>query len=113
MEVLSMFQRSRSVALEYEKLGTYGTGLILPTQPFDKVWLRGLRDNHPYLGLVVFMGTHNIWIQDQAPFYQFYLNLSLLLSILNTHTIATPNFLTTEVGPCVNSLGERLESRAR
>ncbi|MED6192743.1 hypothetical protein PIB30_012913 [Stylosanthes scabra] len=30
MEVLSMFQRPRSVALEYEKPGTYGTGLIYP-----------------------------------------------------------------------------------
>ncbi|MED6226449.1 hypothetical protein PIB30_103895 [Stylosanthes scabra] len=53
MEVLSMFQRPRSVALEYEKPGTYGKGLIPPTRPFDRVWLRGLRDNHPYLGLVI------------------------------------------------------------
>ncbi|MED6204861.1 hypothetical protein PIB30_012632 [Stylosanthes scabra] len=30
MEVLSMFQRPKSVALEYEKPGTYGTGLIYP-----------------------------------------------------------------------------------
>ncbi|MED6137030.1 hypothetical protein PIB30_061186 [Stylosanthes scabra] len=30
MEVLSMFQRPRSVALEYEKPGTYGTVLIYP-----------------------------------------------------------------------------------
>ncbi|MED6161044.1 hypothetical protein PIB30_056992 [Stylosanthes scabra] len=65
MEVLSMFERPRSVALEYEKPGTYGTGLIPPTRSSDRVWLRGLRDNHPYLGLVVFMGTHNTSIQDQ------------------------------------------------
>ncbi|MED6157715.1 hypothetical protein PIB30_025827 [Stylosanthes scabra] len=30
MEVVSMFQRPRSVALEYEKPGTYGTVLIYP-----------------------------------------------------------------------------------
>ncbi|MED6121843.1 hypothetical protein PIB30_033858 [Stylosanthes scabra] len=43
MEVLSMFQRPRSVALEYEKPGTYGTGLIPPTRPFGRVWLhRGM-----------------------------------------------------------------------
>ncbi|MED6196221.1 hypothetical protein PIB30_045403 [Stylosanthes scabra] len=30
MEVLSMFQRPRSVALQYEKPGTYGTVLIYP-----------------------------------------------------------------------------------
>ncbi|MED6137061.1 hypothetical protein PIB30_061401 [Stylosanthes scabra] len=30
MDVLSMFQRPRSVALEYEKPVTYGTGLIYP-----------------------------------------------------------------------------------
>ncbi|MED6115118.1 hypothetical protein PIB30_087167 [Stylosanthes scabra] len=52
-----MFQRPRTVALEYEKPGMYGTGLIPPTRPFDRVWLRGLRDNHLQLGLVVIMGT--------------------------------------------------------
>ncbi|MED6218155.1 hypothetical protein PIB30_024337 [Stylosanthes scabra] len=57
MEDLSMFQRPRTIALEYEKPGTYGTGLIPPTRPFDRVWLCGLRDNHLQLGLVVIMGT--------------------------------------------------------
>ncbi|MED6196715.1 hypothetical protein PIB30_049896 [Stylosanthes scabra] len=47
-----MFQRPRTVALEYEKPGMYGAGLIPPTRPFDRVWLRGLRDNHLQLGLV-------------------------------------------------------------
>ncbi|MED6207681.1 hypothetical protein PIB30_037983 [Stylosanthes scabra] len=47
-----MFQRPRTVALEYEKVGMYGAGLIPPTRPFDRVWLRGLRDNHLQLGLV-------------------------------------------------------------
>ncbi|MED6176280.1 hypothetical protein PIB30_086603 [Stylosanthes scabra] len=41
MEDLSMFQRPRTVALEDEKPGTYGTGLIPPTRPLDRVWLHG------------------------------------------------------------------------
>ncbi|MED6123156.1 hypothetical protein PIB30_046597 [Stylosanthes scabra] len=36
----------RTVELEDEKPGTYGTGLIPPTRHLDRVWLRGLRDNH-------------------------------------------------------------------
>ncbi|MED6121295.1 hypothetical protein PIB30_028796 [Stylosanthes scabra] len=48
-----MFQRPRTVALEYEKPGMYGSGLIPPTRPFDRVWLHRLRDNHLQLGLVI------------------------------------------------------------
>ncbi|MED6132337.1 hypothetical protein PIB30_018175 [Stylosanthes scabra] len=35
-----MFQRPRTVALEYEEPGMYGARLIAPTRPFDRVWLR-------------------------------------------------------------------------
>ncbi|MED6182579.1 hypothetical protein PIB30_029828 [Stylosanthes scabra] len=50
-------RRPRTVALGYEKPRMYGTGLIPPTRPFDREWLRGLCDNHLQLGLVVIMGT--------------------------------------------------------
>ncbi|MED6111563.1 hypothetical protein PIB30_053367 [Stylosanthes scabra] len=51
MEDLSMFQRPRSVALEYEKPGTFGVGLIPPTRPLDRVWLRGSNPNPDLLDL--------------------------------------------------------------
>ncbi|MED6108602.1 hypothetical protein PIB30_025730 [Stylosanthes scabra] len=76
-----MFQRPRTVALEYEKPGMYRAGLIPPTRPFDRVCLRGLRDNHLQLGLVVIMGTHDILIHGLASLF----NLRSL-----TLTIATP-----------------------
>ncbi|MED6221700.1 hypothetical protein PIB30_057359 [Stylosanthes scabra] len=41
-----MFQRFKTVALEYEKPETYEAGLIPPTRLFDRVWLRGNIDAH-------------------------------------------------------------------
>ncbi|MED6121842.1 hypothetical protein PIB30_033857 [Stylosanthes scabra] len=86
MKVLSMFQKPRFVALKYEKPETYETGLIPPTRPFGRMWLCGVRDNHPYLGLVVFMGTHNTSIQGQASIFISFLLISLWLSV-QTHTM--------------------------
>ncbi|MED6221599.1 hypothetical protein PIB30_056352 [Stylosanthes scabra] len=48
---LFKFQGPRTVTLD-ELPRTYEMGLIPPTRPLDRVWLRGLPDNHSQLGLV-------------------------------------------------------------
>ncbi|MED6210028.1 hypothetical protein PIB30_060211 [Stylosanthes scabra] len=133
MKDLSMFQRPRTVALEDENPGTYGTVLIyplnrlvecgfvgdtamrtlglmedvdLPTRPIGRVWLRGLQAKHLYLGISGAYGdTRDISIHGLAPFYQI-----IFISLFDHHsltlTIATPVFLTTKIVPCVNSLGD-------
>ncbi|MED6138790.1 hypothetical protein PIB30_077838 [Stylosanthes scabra] len=95
MEVLSMFQRRRSVALEYEKLGTYGTGLV---HPLDRLVECG------FTGYVTTIHTWDYWCswghtiprsKTKHPFYQSSLNLSFAL-YSHTHN---PRFLNNQSQP--------------
>ncbi|MED6198244.1 hypothetical protein PIB30_064299 [Stylosanthes scabra] len=52
MEDLSMFQRPRTVALEYEKPGTYGTVLIYPLNRLVECGFVGNTTVNPWVGIV-------------------------------------------------------------
>ncbi|MED6110915.1 hypothetical protein PIB30_047395 [Stylosanthes scabra] len=96
MEDLSMFQRPRTVALEDENPGTYGTALIYPLNRLVSVasWVTRLL----ILGLASSVDTR---VSPER---------ILFISLVNHHsltlTIATLVFLTTKIVSCVNSLGD-------
>ncbi|MED6212744.1 hypothetical protein PIB30_086517 [Stylosanthes scabra] len=52
MEDLSMFQRPRTIALEYEKPGTYGTVLIYPLNLLVECGFVGNMAVNPWVGIV-------------------------------------------------------------
>ncbi|MED6222826.1 hypothetical protein PIB30_068231 [Stylosanthes scabra] len=52
MEDLSMFQRPRTIALEYEKPGTYGTVLIYPLNRLVECGFVGNMAVNPWVGIV-------------------------------------------------------------
>ncbi|MED6220280.1 hypothetical protein PIB30_043384 [Stylosanthes scabra] len=52
MEDLSMFQRPRTVVLEYEKLGTYETELIYPLNRLVECGFMGNMAVNPWVGIV-------------------------------------------------------------
>ncbi|MED6208298.1 hypothetical protein PIB30_043659, partial [Stylosanthes scabra] len=60
--------------------------------------------------LILFATPRMALITKHHFFISFSLNLSFDL-FSHTHRIVTPDFLTTKVDPCVNSLGERLVSQ--
>ncbi|MED6210423.1 hypothetical protein PIB30_063967 [Stylosanthes scabra] len=79
----------------------------LPTRPIGRVWLRRLHAKHLYLGISgVYGDTSDISIHGLAPILSDYLYLFLFNHHSPTLTIATPDFLTTKIVPCVNSLGD-------
>ncbi|MED6125999.1 hypothetical protein PIB30_074093 [Stylosanthes scabra] len=70
MEDLSMFQRPRTVALEHENPGTYGTVLIYPLNRLVECGFVGDTAVNPWVGIfcrrqgfareIALMGTHVI-----------------------------------------------------
>ncbi|MED6157860.1 hypothetical protein PIB30_027389 [Stylosanthes scabra] len=91
MEDLSMFQRPRTVALEYEKPGTYGTVLIYP---LDRLVECGFTDYMPtsILGISGIHGdTRDTLIHGQAPLLSISLN-SLFCSLYSHSQLQPPFF---------------------
>ncbi|MED6207385.1 hypothetical protein PIB30_035291 [Stylosanthes scabra] len=75
MEDLSMFQRLRTVALEYEKPEAYGTVLIYPLNRLVECGFMGNRAVNPWVGIVC---------RRQAFAREFFVAKSTTLSWLNS-----------------------------